>query len=247
MIVAAFGEPVGQGWDQIGELAVAFGLSALIGLERELKQRAAGIRTYTVVGFASALFVLVSKYGFTDVLSANRVMLDPSRVAAQIVSGVGFIGGGIIFVRRDVVRGLTTAASVWLTAAIGAAAGAGLPVLAAAATGAYFVAILVLPPLADVVGQRLHTRRPGLQVRYYDGRGALRQILAMVTDSGFLVADLATTHHAADDSDPDASDRPWVQATIQLGGKGDVHGVVTRLTELDDVIGVATTEGAEPD
>jgi len=88
------GDPAGQGWLQIGELGLAFVLSALIGLEREIRHKSAGLRTYTLVGFAAALIMLVSKYGFADVLSANRVVLDPSRIAAQIVTGIGFIGGG---------------------------------------------------------------------------------------------------------------------------------------------------------
>ena len=83
----------GQSWTEVGYLAIAFVLSSLIGLERELRQRSAGLRTHALVGVAAALITLVSKYGFTDVLS-DRVVLDPSRVAAQIVSGIGFIGGG---------------------------------------------------------------------------------------------------------------------------------------------------------
>jgi len=126
------GEPTGQGWVQLAELALAFVLSASIGLEREMRQKSAGLRTYTLVGVSSALIMLVSKYGFTDILENGRVVVDPSRVAAQIVSGIGFIGGGVIFVRKDLVRGLTTASIVWLTAAIGMAAGAGLPILAIA-------------------------------------------------------------------------------------------------------------------
>ncbi len=145
--MTVFGEPTGQGWLQLGELGTAFLLSALIGLERELRHKSAGLRTYTVVGLASALFLLVSKYGFTDVLRPGLVVLDPSRVAAQIVSGIGFIGAGIIFVRGDMVRGLTTAASVWLTAAVGMACGAGLPILAIAATLAHFIVILGFPYL----------------------------------------------------------------------------------------------------
>ena len=112
-------EPLGQSWVQLSELALAFVLSALIGLEREMRQKSAGLRTYTLVGFSSALIMLVSKYGFTDIIESGRVVLDPSRVAAQIVSGIGFIGGGVIFVRKDIVRGLTTASIVWLTAAVG--------------------------------------------------------------------------------------------------------------------------------
>ena len=125
--------PDGQGLKQLGELALAFVLSSLIGIEREWRQKSAGLRTHTLVGTGAALFLIVSKYGFTDVLGPH-VILDPSRVAAQIVSGIGFIGGGLIFVRGDGVRGLTTAAIVWITAAIGMACGAGLAILALAAT-----------------------------------------------------------------------------------------------------------------
>ena len=139
-------ELASQGPKQLLELGVAFVLSAAIGFEREIRQRSAGLRTYTLVGLASALFLLVSKYGFNNVLVADKVVLDPSRVAAQVVSGIGFLGAGIIFVRAEtVVRGLTTAATIWLTAAIGMACGAGLLVLAAATTFAYFVVALGFP------------------------------------------------------------------------------------------------------
>src|ERR1700728_4106845 len=116
-------EQAGQGWGQLGELGLAFVLSALIGVEREIRHKRAGLRTYPLVGCTAALILLVSKYGFADVLVNNRIVLDPSRIAAQIVTGIGFIGGGLIFVRRTNVRGLTTAAIVWLTAAIGMACG----------------------------------------------------------------------------------------------------------------------------
>ena len=95
-------ETAGEGLRQLGELGLAFLLSALIGLEREIRRKSAGLRTYTLVGLASALFLLISKYGFSDVLLADKVVLDPlRRVAAQIVSGIGFLGAGIIFVRLE--------------------------------------------------------------------------------------------------------------------------------------------------
>ncbi len=100
---AAVAVPSGQGLKQLGELGLAFRLSSLIGLEREWRQKSAGLRTHTLVGLGAALFVIISKYGFSDVLGP-RVVLDPSRVAAQIVTGIGFIGGGLIFVRGDAVR-----------------------------------------------------------------------------------------------------------------------------------------------
>lgn len=135
----------GQGVKQFIELGSAFLLSAAIGLEREMRHKSAGLRTYTVVGTTAALFLLISKYGFTDVLAKDSVVLDPSRVAAQIVSGIGFIGGGLIFVQGDRVNGLTTAATVWLVTGVGMACGAGLPLLALAVTCAYFVVALVFP------------------------------------------------------------------------------------------------------
>src|SRR5580692_7216166 len=138
-------EPTGQGLVQLAELGLAFLLSALIGLEREIRNKSAGLRTYTLVGFSSALIMLVSKYGFTDILEDGKVVLDPSRIAAQIVSGIGFIGGGVIFVRKDIVRGLTTAATVWLTSAVGMACAAGLPILAIVVTAGHLFVVAVLP------------------------------------------------------------------------------------------------------
>ena len=93
---------IGQGWTQVGELALAFVLSATIGLERQLRQKSAGLRTHTIVGLGSALFLLVSKYGFQNVVVPGQVVVDPSRVAAQIVSGLGFIGAGLIAALNDV-------------------------------------------------------------------------------------------------------------------------------------------------
>src|ERR1700723_2297151 len=170
-----FGEPIGQSWLQLSELALAFVLSALIGLEREIRQKSAGLRTYTLVGVSSALIMLVSKYGFTDVLENGRIVLDPSRVAAQIVSGIGFIGGGVIFVRKDLVRGLTTAATVWLTAAVGMACGAGLPILAVAVTCGHFVVIGLFPMIERHLPKSRWTAM-SLRISYWDGRGILREV-----------------------------------------------------------------------
>src|SRR6202167_5817518 len=157
----------GQGWRQAGELGMALLLAGAIGLERELRQKDAGLRTHILVGVGAALFMLVSKYGFTDVLEKNLIVLDPSRMAAQIVSGIGFLGAGLIFVRRDSVRGLTTAAAVWVTAAVGAACGAGLIVLAVAATFIYFIVATVFPHLARRL-PRASSTMSVLRVRYPD-------------------------------------------------------------------------------
>lgn len=183
------GETPGQGWLQLSELGLAFVLSALIGIEREIRQKSAGLRTYTLVGFSAALIMLVSKYGFANVLEINRVVLDPSRIAAQIVTGIGFIGGGLIFVRRGSVRGLTTAAVVWLTAAVGMACGAGLPILALAVTGGHFIIVLGFPYIAARLPRSRWT--PSLlQVSYEDGREILRDVLITCTQEHFAVSRL---------------------------------------------------------
>src|ERR1700761_3481466 len=161
----------GQTWLQFSELGMAFVLSSLIGLEREFRAKSAGLRTHTLVGVAAALIMLVSKYGFSDTIVKYAVVLDPSRVAAQIVSGIGFIGGGLIFVHRDVVRGLTTAAIIWLTAAVGMAWGAGLPLLALFVTAAHFVVVVGYTKLA----RRILSERIELQVQYTPGKGAVEK------------------------------------------------------------------------
>jgi putative Mg2+ transporter-C (MgtC) family protein len=227
------GEPFGQGWLQIFDLAVALFLSAIIGLEREVRQKSAGLRTHTLIGFSSGLIMLVSKYGFSDVLGKG-VVLDPSRVAAQIVSGIGFIGGGLIFVRRDAVRGLTTAASVWLTTAVGMAAGAALPVLAAATTLGYLIVMYAFTPLAIRL-QRTRPREQLIEVSYPDGRGLLRRVLNTCTAQGWSVAHLSTRHRSQDGT---------VVVMIKLRGPGGYQELAGALTEVD---GVLEVRAANPD
>ncbi len=180
-------EPQGQTWLQFSELALALILSSLIGLEREFRAKSAGLRTHTLVGVAAALIMLVSKYGFGDTIVKYAVVLDPSRVAAQIVSGIGFIGGGLIFVQRDVVRGLTTAAIIWLTAAVGMACGAGLPLLALFVTAAHFLVIYGYTPLA----RRILSERAELHVQYIPGKGAVEKIMQMCIGRGYVIQELA--------------------------------------------------------
>lgn len=114
-------------------IAALFG--GLIGLEREYRAKEAGFRTHFLVALGSALFMLLSQYGFEGILSTGQnVRLDPSRIAAQVVSGIGFIGAGTIIFQKHIVRGLTTAAGLWVTAAIGMSTGAGLFILSLLAT-----------------------------------------------------------------------------------------------------------------
>ncbi|MBO9730117.1 MAG: MgtC/SapB family protein [Chitinophaga sp.] len=136
-------------WTEILQrLALAAIFGGIIGLERERKDWAAGLRTHMMVAVGAALTMIVSAYGFADVLSTSNVVLDPSRVAAQVISGIGFIGAGtILFLKEGVIRGLTTAAGLWTVAAIGLATGGGLYAAAFIATAIAIVILWLLQPI----------------------------------------------------------------------------------------------------
>lgn len=141
-------------WNLIMRLCVAGLCGTIIGLDREYRVKDAGFRTHFLVALGSALMMVVSQYGFSEVLTLPGVGLDPSRIAAQVVSGIGFIGAGTIIIHRQLVRGLTTAASLWATAGIGLAAGAGMFVVAAAATLLTLFGLEVLTLFFGRLGRR---------------------------------------------------------------------------------------------
>jgi putative Mg2+ transporter-C (MgtC) family protein len=134
-------------WEMILRLLLAALLGSFIGFERERLSWAAGLRTHMLVCVGSALVMIVSAFGFADVLGTPHVDLDPSRIAAQVVSGIGFLGAGAILLRGEIVRGLTTAASLWAVAAIGLAVGSGLYVVATGATAIILIILAGLKPI----------------------------------------------------------------------------------------------------
>ncbi|MGG5794421.1 MgtC/SapB family protein [Bacillus nitratireducens] len=115
--------------DLIIRIGVAGLLGAIIGIEREIRSKEAGLKTHFLVAVGSALIMVVSKYAFSDIVFEEHMALDPSRIAAQVVSGVGFLGAGTIIIQKQAVKGLTTAAGLWATAGIGLAIGAGMYVV----------------------------------------------------------------------------------------------------------------------
>lgn len=148
-------------WELALRLLLAAGLAGLIGIERELTDQPAGFRTHTLVGLGAALFAIVSAFGFQSIAGEGPttvVRADITRVASQIVVGIGFLGGGAIVKYGATVRGLTTAASLWITAAIGTAIGIGLLVLGGAATAVAIVAIVGLRPLRRLLRRRTSER-----------------------------------------------------------------------------------------
>lgn len=144
-------------------MAVAAGLGALVGLEREWRERSAGLRTHLLVSIGACALTIVGAYGFADFWNNLELpqgsappMRDPTRVAAQIVTGIGFLGGGVILRSGFSVRGLTTAASIWAVSAVGMAAGAGMYAVGAMLTFGLLFTLIVMRKLNEVVSTRYH-------------------------------------------------------------------------------------------
>jgi putative Mg2+ transporter-C (MgtC) family protein len=171
-----------------GELLLRLGLTVVlcgaIGVEREARGQVAGLRTHILVGLGAALFTLVSAYAFDAGEPNSRV--DPTRIAAQIVTGIGFLGAGTIIRQGLTVRGLTTAASLWIVAAIGMASGAGYYVGAAATTGIVLVALVGFRRLRPVLMTRLRTNFVLLEIEM-DERGELGKVLDTLARHGVRV------------------------------------------------------------
>jgi len=205
-------------------LLLAFVLSAAIGIERERRLKSAGLRTHILVGLGSTMFTLVSAFGFAPL---GLPATDPSRIAAQIVTGIGFLGAGVIFVNRGNVVGLTTAASIWVTAAIGMACGAGLPVLAVAGTALHLVAVGTLP-MAERVLRR--TSGTTLTVEATRGGDAVTRLFEACADSGARTSidDIRRS------TTPDGVER--MQLRVHVRAKADdIQRLIARLAAVDGV------------
>ena len=166
-------------WDFVWRLVLAALFGTIIGLYRE---KEAGFRTHFLVSLGSALMMIVSQYGFSEILTHDGVSLDPSRIAAQVVSGIGFIGAGTIIFNHQIVRGLTTAASLWATAGIGLTAGAGMSWLALAATILTLVALEGL----SLVFRSLGSRRMVVVFSASD-RAGVADTLDRIRTDGYMV------------------------------------------------------------
>jgi putative Mg2+ transporter-C (MgtC) family protein len=222
----------------LGEIAirlvVAAALSGAVGLEREWRERAAGLRTHMLVGVGSALFTLVSAYGFNDFLvgGSNVVRADPSRIAAQIVTGIGFLGAGAILRQGLTIRGLTTAAGLWVVAAIGMAVGAGYYSAALLTTG---VVLFGLGPLRWAEGYIVARRRTGGRLEV-----DLRPDQPLAPVLAILETRQATVHRIQleEGGDEGRELRIEVQLPAQVSGRE----LVDHLSKLDEVTSVRWDE-----
>jgi putative Mg2+ transporter-C (MgtC) family protein len=207
-------------------LVIAAGLGAAIGLERELREREAGLRTHTLVSVGSALFTLVSAYGFNEFVRSGQAV-DPTRIAAQIVTGIGFIGAGAIIRQGLSIHGVTTAATLWVVAAIGIAAGAGYYAAAAIATA---LVIVLLEPL------RFMAARLGLRPR-----GSQRQLVVDLETQGSAamifeaLEELGIRVESFERSDTERGRR--LSAEVEMPRAVESAAVIDRLARLGPVSG----------
>ena len=221
------------GWPEVLlRLFVAAALGGAIGLERELRERQAGLRTHLVVCVGAALFTLVSAYGFEGVLSQGRVVADPTRIAAQIVSGIGFLGAGAIIRQGLSVRGLTTAATLWLVAAIGMASGAGYWDGALITT---IGALLTLGPLRVAAYRLLRNFRPALDRLLVEisAGGSPGPIIDAIERAGGRVVSLDVTQEG---------ERRSVAADVELPPGKTAVAVVAGVAEVEGVLEVQWTD-----
>ncbi|WP_283136474.1 MgtC/SapB family protein [Rhizohabitans arisaemae] len=217
-------------------LATAAGAGIAIGFEREVGDHVAGIRTHTLVAVGAAVFAIGGAYGFTDIPRAP--VADPARVAAQIASGIGFIGAGAIVKDGVVVRGLTTAATLWLSAALGMAGGTGA--YAALAAGLVIVMlVLIALRMVKPAARRVASRSPSLRVTHLPIEGTLDAIARTVEASGAKVERMSIREDGKSKPTPTRI----VVLELRNARNGRLVPVIEELTLRDDVLQVGYRPG----
>jgi len=211
-------------------LVLAAFLGGLIGVERELREREAGLRTHLLVALGSALFTIVSAYGFEDFLNSGQsvVRADPTRIAAQIVTGIGFLGAGAIIRQGLSVRGLTTAATLWVVAAVGLASGAGYYSGAIITT---LIVLFALYPLRVLAYKIVRRFRPEV--------GILLVELPLGQSSGAVIDEVERAHVRLDSIEvSEQGERRRLELDVALPPGTEVQSIVARIADVSGVAGV---------
>ncbi|SDL62486.1 putative Mg2+ transporter-C (MgtC) family protein [Glycomyces sambucus] len=220
---------------QLAPLGLALLLGILVGAEREWQGKPAGMRTHALIAVGACLFVLAGRYGFGGI-EPGTPGVDPARIAAQVVTGVGFLGAGVIFFHRNLLFGMTTAASIWSTTAVAIACGAGLYWAAVAVAVAHVVVVAGLAPVENMIAR--HARHTGsLHVRYAAPM-KLGDLLEVCTEQGFTVTEIDN-----EDEDGDGEREGHARSTqLMLNGRGSVRELTSKLTGREGIERVKFTE-----
>lgn len=211
--------------DFVIRLLVAGVLGAVIGLEREYRAKEAGYRTHFLVSLGSALIMIVSQHGFDALLGGPGIGLDPSRIAAQVVTGIGFIGAGTIILNKQIVRGLTTAAGIWATSGIGLAIGAGMYWLGLSATLLTLVGLELLSYIFKSVGLR------SLVIEFSThSRDALSVIAASLNSKEYMLVSYSMDDRVI--ADTTVYDVTMVVKLRRSGSEGALLGLLNELKDI---------------
>jgi putative Mg2+ transporter-C (MgtC) family protein len=224
--------------EMLGRVALAAVLAAVIGFERERRERAAGLRTHMLVSIGAATFTIISAYGFPDYFEQLEIPegvaappRDPGRIAAQIVSGIGFLGGGVILRSGLNVKGLTTAASIWAMGAVGMAAGAGLYALSIMCTAALLFSLVFLRRVNALMYDRYHRDTIRLSVRFTTEE-MLKTIMKYIDSQAIEIGAIAIESAGIDTEDELAT----IDVTLKPGTtKLDITQAVARMRGVNEV------------
>ena len=206
-------------------LFIAGILGSIIGLDREYRAKEAGYRTHFLVSLGSALIMIVSQHGFSEILDTPNVNLDPSRIASQVVTGIGFIGAGTIILHKQIVRGLTTAAGFWATSGIGLAIGAGMYELGISATILTLIGLEELSFLFKSIGMK-----SSIVEFSTDNKETLNRITKLFHSKNFLIVSLQMKENRIGESNV-----YHATMVIKLKKSNDEGTLLTLLQEFDDV------------
>lgn len=223
-------------WDLTLRLAMATILGSLIGLERERLERAAGLRTHALVSVASALMMIVSTYGFPLPPEGIDGVFDPGRIAAQVVSGIGFLGAGVIIFRDNTIRGLTTAATLWAVAGVGLAAGGGLYVAAVVATAFMLLIQAGLKPVERRFFKK-HARMHQVVLEIERGADVLEGIQFATNETPVRLRSMEFGHDSGGTVDT-------IELTLMAEQQQDILGLVSRLRSIAAVRHISYKRGA---
>ena len=223
-------------WDLTARLALAGALGALVGFEREARNHPAGMRTHALVGLGACLFTVAGAYGFTDVGKGTNV--NPDRVAAQVATGIGFIGAGAILRSGLNVRGLTTAATLWLVAALGVTVGAGAYATAAIGFAVVLAVLIGLRLAKPVLLDRVGSSPRLLVVEYERGHGTLARLFEEL-DGGRGELDRIQVE----------SENGIQRALIQVSDRDDAQlgRVIRSVAGWSEIVGVRLEDGVAPE
>ena len=218
-------------WEMLFRILLASIFGAAIGFERTSKRKEAGIRTHFLVGLGSALIMIVSKYAFNDVLHSQGIALDPSRIAAQVVSGIGFIGAGMIIFQRQTVRGLTTAAGLWVTAGIGLSIGAGMYWIGLSATVLVLICLEFIHSRFNVFS----TQYSKLTIQIHD-KNAVQEILKIIIQNNITMFDFQEEFPAESLETP----KIILQLQMKLPSKLSISQLIADMQQITGIHSIET-------